>query len=188
MGPHEPEGPDGAAGAVGADGRDGADADAADRAVRPPHWSELAEQDAEDDGGIMVRPYTITRGRTAPERDDLTLITVLTTNGEAADAALARGSRSGPRALQPEHRQILDRCRRPAAVAELAAALDLPVSVTKILLGDLVAQGLLTARAPLAVARAAGDGRAGTGGGAGRGAAGLDHGLLSAVRDGLRRL
>lgn len=140
---------------------------------RPPHWSELAEEDAQDEAGIMVRPFTITRGRTAPDRDDLTLITVLTTDEPAADAALARAGRSGTRALQREHRLILERCRRPAAVAEVAAGLDLPVSVTKILLGDLIAQGLLRARAPLSVARAAG---------------GMDPGLLSAVRDGLRRL
>ncbi|PYC85848.1 DUF742 domain-containing protein [Streptomyces tateyamensis] len=113
----------------------------------------------------MVRPYTITRGRTAPERDDLTLITVLTTAQDAAETG---------RRLQPEHRLILQRCRRPAAVAELAADLDLPVSVTKILLGDLIAQGLLLARAPLSVARASGGGP--------------DLALLAAVRDGLRRL
>ncbi|MFF3286106.1 DUF742 domain-containing protein [Streptomyces sp. NPDC003023] len=118
----------------------------------------------------MVRPYTITRGRTAPERDDLTLITVLTTLDEPLDE---RGAPLRPGRLQPEHRQILDRCRRPAAVAEVAAGLDLPVSVTKILLADLVGQGLLAARAPLSVARAAG---------------GADRSLLAAVRDGLRRL
>ncbi|MFI6152852.1 DUF742 domain-containing protein [Kitasatospora sp. NPDC051170] len=140
---------------------------------RAPHWSELAEEeDGQDEAGIMVRPYTITRGRTAPDRDDLTLITVLTTDEPAADAALARAGRSGTRALQHEHRLILERCRRPAAVAEVAAGLDLPVSVTKILLGDLIAQGLLKARAPISVAPAAG----------------MDTGLLSAVRDGLRRL
>jgi hypothetical protein len=128
------------------------------------HWSEQSPE--EDDGGqSMVRPYTITRGRTAPERDDLTLITVLTAVQDAAEPAGRR--------LQPEHRRILDRCRHPAAVAELAADLDLPVSVTKILLGDLVAQGLLAARAPLAVAGAGG---------------GVDLDLLAAVRDGLRRL
>lgn len=137
-----------------------------------PHWSELDDEDDDFAAGTMVRPYTITRGRTAPERDDLTLITVLTTDEEEAARALAR-SRGGVRALQPEHRAILDRCRRPAAVAEVAAGLDLPVSVTKILLGDLLAQGLLRARAPLSVARAAG---------------GADLGLLTAVREGLRRL
>ncbi|MFD9593910.1 DUF742 domain-containing protein [Kitasatospora sp. NPDC086009] len=139
-----------------------------------PHWSEVPDEDEDDGAGTMVRPYTITRGRTAPERDDLTLITVLTTVSEEARTVLARGSsRSGPRGLQPEHRMILDRCRRPAAVAEVAAELDLPISVTKILLGDLISQGLLLARAPLSVARAGG---------------GLDLGLLTAVREGLRRL
>ena len=141
-----------------------------------PHWSD-EEEDEDDLSGTMVRPYTITRGRTAPERDDLTLITVLTT---AQDGPRAEFGRTGfdrtartPRGLQPEHRVILDRCRRPAAVAEVAADLNLPVSVTKILLGDLIAQGLLLARAPLSVAVAGG---------------GVDLGLLRAVREGLRRL
>ncbi|MGW4802664.1 DUF742 domain-containing protein [Kitasatospora sp. NPDC004272] len=118
----------------------------------------------------MVRPYTITRGRTAPERDDLTLITLLTSVPDPVDAY---GAPVRPARLQPEYRMIIDRCRTPAAVAEVAADLDLPVSVTKILLGDLVAQGLLKARAPISVARAAG---------------GADRGLLAAVREGLRRL
>ncbi|MGF1425887.1 DUF742 domain-containing protein [Kitasatospora sp. LaBMicrA B282] len=130
-----------------------------------PHWSELEQQVGDDGAESMVRPYTITRGRTSPERDDLTLITVLT--------VVPRSGEQGRR-LQPEHRTILARCaRQPAAVAELAADLDLPVSVTKILLGDLIAQGLLVARAPIAVARASG---------------GVDLGLLNAVREGLRRL
>lgn len=78
-----------------------------------PHWSELPEEDEDDDygAGTMVRPYTITRGRTAPERDDLTLITLMTTVEELADPALATRS-SGPRGLQPEHRLILEQCRR----------------------------------------------------------------------------
>lgn len=45
--------------------------------------------------------------------------------------------------------------------------------MTKILLADLVAQGLLLARAPLSVARASG---------------GADMGMLAALRDGLGRL
>lgn len=132
-----------------------------------PHWEEEAE---EDGAGSMVRPYTITRGRTAPERDDLTLITVLTT---AQDPRDEHGAPILPGRLQPEHRLILAHCRRPSAVAEVASGLGLPVSVTKILLADLVAQGLLLARAPLSVARAVGGAR-------------MD--LLATVRDGLRRL
>ncbi|MEV6161977.1 DUF742 domain-containing protein [Streptomyces sp. NPDC052052] len=118
----------------------------------------------------MVRPYTITRGRTAPERDDFTLITVLTT---VQDPRNEHGAPILPGRLQPEHRLILDRCRRPSAVAEVSSDLGLPVSVTKILLADLVAHGLLLARAPLSVARVAG---------------GANMGVLAAVRDGLRRL
>ncbi|MDH6144419.1 MULTISPECIES: DUF742 domain-containing protein [Kitasatospora] len=128
------------------------------------HWSEDDFEYGDDGADSMVRPYTITRGRTMPERDDLTLITVLST----VVSAIVPGRR-----LQPEHRLILDRCRYPAAVAEVAADLNLPVSVTKILLGDLIAQGLLTARPPLAVAKVSG---------------GVDLALLTAVRDGLRRL
>lgn len=135
-----------------------------------PYPCRDEEQPEEDAAGTMVRPYTITRGRTAPERDDFSLITVLTTVEDPVDE---RGLPLRAGRLQPEHRAILDLCRRSAAVAEVSAGLDLPVSVTKILLADLVAQGLLLARAPLTVARASG---------------GAGMGLLTAVRDGLRRL
>ncbi|MEY9486593.1 hypothetical protein RKD26_002387 [Streptomyces calvus] len=133
-----------------------------------PAWPH--DDPGEDGAESMVRPYTITRGRTAPARDDLTLITVLTTVEDPRDE---HGAPVRPGRLQPEHRRILERCRRPAAVAEVAADLDLAVSVTKILLADLVGQGLLAARAPITVAWAAG---------------GVDPSLLAAVRDGLRRL
>jgi hypothetical protein len=134
----------------------------------PPEDRE--EEDDDDGAETMVRPYTITRGRTVPERDDLTLITVLTT---ALDPRDGNGAPVRPGRLQPEHRLILQRCRHAAALAEVSADLDLPVSVTKILAADLIAQGLLLARAPLTVARASG---------------GAGLGLLAAVRDGLRRL
>jgi hypothetical protein len=125
------------------------------------HWTDGL--DAEDGEGFLVRPYTITGGRTSAERDDLTLITVVT--------AVTSGIPPLPRGLQPEHRAILGRCHRPIALAEIAAMLDLPVSVTKILIGDLLALGTVTARPPLAIAQGAGP----------------DITLLQAVRDGLHR-
>ncbi|WP_406432469.1 DUF742 domain-containing protein [Streptomyces sp. NBC_00631] len=123
------------------------------------------EADAGDAEDLSVRPYTITQGRTAPARDDLTLITVVTTVEPASGRAASRG-------LQPEHVAILRQCQGSAAVAEIAAELNLPVSVTKILIDDLVVRGQVTTRAPLAVA-------------AGNES---DMTLLRAVRDGLRRL
>jgi hypothetical protein len=127
------------------------------------HWSdEPLDDDAADS---FVRPYTITGGRTAPTRDDLTLITVIATVPLPAGQEESRG-------LQPEHRTILDQCRTPAALAEVAAGLNLPVAVAKILVGDLLAFGRVTARPPLAVAVGQRP----------------DVTLLQAVRDGLRRI
>jgi hypothetical protein len=58
------------------------------------------------------------------------------------------------------------------ALAEVAAELNLPVAVTKILVSDLITLGRVTARPPLAVAVGQG----------------LDMTLLQAVKDGLLRL
>jgi hypothetical protein len=121
--------------------------------------------DADDADAQSVRPYTITQGRTAPVRDDLTLITLVTTVEPEVPGRSSRG-------LQPEHRAILRQCRTPAAVAEIAAGLDLPISVAKILIDDLVALGRAATRPPLAVAAGST----------------VDMNLLRAVRDGLRRL
>ena len=49
---------------------------------------------------------------------------------------------------QPEQPRILRRCGEPIAVAELAALLDLPVSVVVIMLCDLLETGRITARPP----------------------------------------
>lgn len=126
------------------------------------HWTE--EFPAEDEDSL-VRPYTITRGRTAAAREDLTLITMIA-------ALAAPGDGHDLRALQPEHRAILEVCRRPAALAEIAAGLNLPVSVVKILVSDLIELGRVSARPPLAMAVGHKP----------------DVRLLQAVRDGLLKL
>ncbi|MFD7813922.1 DUF742 domain-containing protein [Streptomyces sp. NPDC059785] len=130
------------------------------------HWTE----DLDDDGDEpLVRPYTITGGRTTAGRDDLTLITLIT-----AQSSSGTDTSAERHALQPEHRTVLRMCgRRPVAVAEIAAELDLPVSVTKILISDLIDAGRVSARPPLAFAQ--------------NGAL-PDMTLLEAVRDGLRQL
>ncbi|MET9479039.1 DUF742 domain-containing protein [Streptomyces sp. NPDC006638] len=130
------------------------------------HWTEGF--DGDDAAEQLVRPYTITSGRTTPERADLTLITLLTTVPETtARAALAA------RRMQPEHRTILAMCRNPKAVVEVAAELGLPVSLAKILIGDLVDSGQMWARSPRPFTQAGGL---------------PDMTILEAVRDGLRQL
>lgn len=127
------------------------------------HWAdEPLDEDPEDS---FVRPYTITHGRTVSAHEDLTLITIVA-------ALTAPEEQLGIRGLEPEHRSVLEACRRPAAVAEIAARLNLPVAVTKILISDLITLGAVAARSPVALA-------------AGQKP---DIRLLQAVRDGLRRL
>lgn len=54
-----------------------------------------------------------------------------------------------PSHLEPEAAQILHLCRnRAMAVAEIAALLDLPVSVVKVLCGDLLDASLVLVQAP----------------------------------------
>ena len=115
-----------------------------------------------DPAGRLVRLFALTGGRTRPSRADFTLISTVT----AVDPPPARAAR-----CQPEHTRILRLCAEPVAVAELAARLDLPVSVVVILLCDLLEAGRITVRPPRLVSRTTPD---------------LD--LLQKVRDGLGRL
>ncbi|GAB2330158.1 DUF742 domain-containing protein [Streptomyces griseoincarnatus] len=113
-----------------------------------------------DPSGRLVRPFTLTGGRTRPSRADFTLITTVTT----ADPQPETAARP-----QPEHTRILRLCVRPMAVAELAARLDLPVSVVVIMLCDLLEAGRITVRPPRPVITP-------------------DPDLLQKVREGLGRL
>jgi hypothetical protein len=84
----------------------------------------------------QVRPYAITGGRTRPvsllELPMETLVTV-TQRGLAALPLLAL-----------EWREIAMLCERPAAVAEIAARLRVPLGVGRVLVADMVAEGLLS--------------------------------------------
>ena len=108
-----------------------------------PQGGELAWLDT--DAGPVVRPYAMTGGRTAPSSGHFDLISLIVRTGavNAADAGLG-----------PEHLAILRLCRRPISVAEVAAHLDLPVGIVRVLLGDLLDRALIGARDPEPVADA----------------------------------
>jgi hypothetical protein len=98
----------------------------------------------DDAAGPVVRPYTLTGGRVRPPIDGFDLVAfVLAAPG--ADA-------TGLPGLQPEHRRLVDLARRPIAVADLASDLDLAVGVVRVLLGDLLARGLVAMHQPPAAA------------------------------------
>ncbi|MEV4753682.1 DUF742 domain-containing protein [Micromonospora sp. NPDC049559] len=104
-----------------------------------------APEDAwyDDDAGPVVRPYTMTRGRTQPIRGQFDLISLV----------VARpATQPLPAQLSPEQLEILKRCRRPLSVAEIAAELDLPLGTVRVLLGDLLDAGLIETHEPLVLA------------------------------------
>ncbi|GAA1981585.1 DUF742 domain-containing protein [Kitasatospora viridis] len=82
------------------------------------------------------RLYTVTGGRSRAATDAFDAVTLV-----VAESAPTPG-------MQSEHARILRLCANPTAVVELAADLGLPVSVVKILLGDLLEAGRITARHP----------------------------------------
>lgn len=122
---------------------------------REPHdWLDT-------EAGPVVRPYTVTGGRVRPSSSfDLMAFVV------AAPLEQAEGRPH----LQPEHRAILAVARDPVSVAVVASELDLALGVVRVLLGDLVAEGLLSVHEPPASAEIP------------------DDNILKAVVNGLRAL
>ncbi|MEV4436504.1 DUF742 domain-containing protein [Streptomyces sp. NPDC049555] len=136
-----------------------------------PDAPEHAAHWYDDAAGPVVRPYTMTRGRTraaAAERLDLIALVV------AEDFLLAHpgGAHAiADRTLSPEHLDIAALVlQEPQSVAELAAGLDLPVGVVRVLIGDLIDAGYVSACRPVPPAELP------------------DAGILREVIDGLRAL
>lgn len=80
----------------------------------------------------LVRPFVITGGRTRHRTVHLR-VEALVAADPAADAA----------SLQFEHARLLDACRTPVSVAEVAARVGVPLGVAQILIGDLAEAGLV---------------------------------------------
>ncbi|MGW3813620.1 DUF742 domain-containing protein [Streptomyces sp. NPDC005046] len=92
------------------------------------HWYE-------DETGPMVRPYTVTGGRTRPSDGHVIDLMSQVTALEAG---------TGLPGVDHAAAALLDLARRgPRPVVELAADVDLPLTVVRVLLGDLAEAGLV---------------------------------------------
>jgi hypothetical protein len=100
------------------------------------------EEWADVDAGPIVRPYALTGGRTRYAGGGLDLIALVETVPDRSPDRFQSG---------PEHTTILRLCRSPLSVAEIAAELELPVDVVRVLLGDLADQQLIVVRVPTPV-------------------------------------
>lgn len=111
----------------------------------------------DDAAGRLVRPFTVSNGRTRPS------VALDLMSQVMATGATPLGY------LGPEHATALHLTRAPVSVAEIAAHLKLPAAVTKVLLSDLLDCGALTTKPPEFHHTP------------------TDRALLEAVLDGLRR-
>ncbi|MEW1772607.1 DUF742 domain-containing protein [Streptomyces sp. NPDC086777] len=101
------------------------------------HWYE-------DETGSLVRPYTVTRGRTEPSgKHSIDLMSQVTALEADASQAAVDHARAALLAL-------VRRGARP--VVELAADADLPLTVVRVLLADLAEAGLVRIDEPRRVA------------------------------------
>lgn len=82
----------------------------------------------DDAAGPLVRPYAVTGGRTHAGHYELDLITLVVAIDPDTHAPL----------VEPEHAEVLRLCAYPCSVAEVAAKLDMPIGVAKVLISDLI--------------------------------------------------
>jgi len=89
--------------------------------------------------GPIVRPYTITGGRTRTTLQELELETLVSTT--------SLGQVELPR-LNMERREIAALCRDILSVAEVSARLNVTLGVARVLVGDMAEEGLVQVHRP----------------------------------------
>ena len=87
---------------------------------------------------LRVRPYALTGGRVRSSTE-LALETIVRVTPQGEERA------SG---TPTENRQILELCADPTSIAEVSAPLSLPLGVARVLVGDMVTEGLLDCNVP----------------------------------------
>ncbi|WP_433652789.1 DUF742 domain-containing protein [Micromonospora zamorensis] len=97
--------------------------------------------DRDEPTGALVRPYAVTRGRTRP-RLDIALEALVETTVRGRTAASSNG---GGR----EHQYIAALCDgRVQSLAEIAARMQLPLGVARVLIADMATDGLVAVHEP----------------------------------------
>ncbi|GAA0819272.1 DUF742 domain-containing protein [Streptosporangium amethystogenes subsp. fukuiense] len=97
----------------------------------------------DEEAGPVVRPYAVTGGRTRASCSSFDLLSMAVATGAPVSPGASLGS---------EHRRLLNLVRRARPIVEIASDAELPVGVIKVLLGDLLDQGLILVRSPLPAA------------------------------------
>lgn len=94
----------------------------------------------EEPTGALVRPYAVTRGRTRPKLE-IALEALVETTARGRSGAAARGGQ--------EQQTIAALCDgQLQSLAEIAAKMKLPLGVTRVLIADMAAEGLVAVYEP----------------------------------------
>jgi Protein of unknown function (DUF742) len=118
------------------------------------HLQDPYPQASYPQGGSRVVPvYAFTRGRTRSAGEELPIEALVT----ATDVAMRR---ERDPSLQVEWRTIIAMCTRPTSVAEIGIGLRVPITVAKVLVGDLANAGYLTVHMPRSAGSDSGPGQA----------------------------
>jgi hypothetical protein len=89
----------------------------------------------------LLRAYAVTGGRTRPRHADLELESLVSTTELGARSATVLGMERGA---------IAQLCTEVLSIAEVSAHLDLALGVTRVLVADMAAEGLLSVNRPAA--------------------------------------
>ena len=112
--------------------------DEADVGVGAAHGVDLDEGDDDDPTGRLIRPYAMTGGRTAAD-SDISL--------EAQIQASTRASHHLG-AYRWEAAKVVELVQSPMALIEIAARLEIPIGVARVLVADLVTDGAVVLHVP----------------------------------------
>jgi hypothetical protein len=100
---------------------------------------DAGDGDGDDgEGGRLIRPYAMTGGRTLAETD---------IKLEAQIQASTRASQHLG-AYRWEAAKVVELVQTPMALIEIAARLQIPIGVARVLVADLVADGAVVLHAP----------------------------------------
>ncbi|GAA1884962.1 MULTISPECIES: DUF742 domain-containing protein [Asanoa] len=98
--------------------------------------------DRDEPTGALVRPYAVTRGRTRP-RLEIALEALVETTVRGRTANSTKGGHGR------EHQYIAALCDgRLQSLAEIAARMQLPLGVARVLIADMAADGLVAVYEP----------------------------------------
>ncbi|GLX01339.1 hypothetical protein Misp02_54250 [Microtetraspora sp. NBRC 16547] len=86
----------------------------------------------------LVRPYAVTGGRTAPRLQLAMEALVSSMTSTHQDLSI----------LTPERQAIITLCRQIRSVAEVSAMLRIPLGVTRVVISDMAAEGLVHVHQP----------------------------------------